>query len=109
MKGEGFLFKPGFSEPDRIAFDGPPMLDEMTKAIGGGYIETVPHFNRLPDGRRCVAFCDEEGKNNGLPLNEAATAIWYALVIAYFGRQPDDHLVGPVLCLTGDADFMESL
>ena len=45
-------------------------LEELRKAIGGGYIQIV----HTKDGRLIVM--DEEGKLKGLPINAAATALY---------------------------------
>ena len=58
-------------------------LEEMQRAIGGGYIEIV----HTRDGRLMVM--DEEGKLKGFPINRVATALYR------FGDQ--DPIVGDVL------------
>lgn len=50
---------------------------------------------------RCVAFCNEEGKLHGLPLNSVATRMWQTQV----GRPLDDVLVGDILLVIGDRHF----
>lgn len=77
-------------------------LEELQKSVGG-YIETVPYFDRY-NGEPCVAFCNEEGKLDGLPLNVAATNAWQKLCGCTI-----DVLVGDVCILTGDAEFMEAI
>lgn len=90
----------------------PATLREMRAALGGGYLERIPYFTRFEFGGEfhdCVAFCDEHGKIRGLPLNERATAAW---LLAQAGNLPDpinDVLVGPVLVIIGDEEFMEAL
>jgi len=75
----------------------PPALADLRAGIGGGYIELVPYFSKY--GRwRCVAFCEEDGKLKGLPINDHATALWHAQVAALRGR---DVLVGPVVIVSG--------
>ena len=58
-------------------------LEELKKAIGGGYIEIV----HTKDGRLMVM--DEEGKLKGFQINRVATALYR------FGDQ--DPIVGDVL------------
>lgn len=55
--------------------DKKPDLRELQKLVGG-YIEIVPHFTRYGAHRRATAYCNEEGKLHGLPLNEKATKAW---------------------------------
>lgn len=58
-------------------------LEEMQKAIGGGYVQIV----QTKDGRLMVI--DEEGKIKGFPVNTVATRLYR------FGDQ--DPIVGDVL------------
>lgn len=71
-----------------------PALDALQKAVGG-YIETVPLFTRY-EGRPCAAYCNEDGKVNGLPANKAATALWAAQPQTK-GQPLGDFLVGDVV------------
>ena len=66
-------------------------LEELKKAIGGGYIEIV----KTRDGRLLVI--DEEGKLKGFPVNPVSTALYF-----YGGQDP---IVGDVLvCDNGTID-----
>jgi hypothetical protein len=76
-------------------------LDDLQKAVGG-YIETVPYFETF-EGNRCVAFRNEEGKLQGLPVNETMTRLWYEAVPGMAGQ---DVLVGDIIVLQGDDAFM---
>ena len=58
-------------------------LEELEKAIGGGYIQIVA----TRDGRLMVL--DEEGKVKGFPVNRVATGLYL------YGAQ--DPIVGDVL------------
>lgn len=98
--------------------DGPPTLDALKEAIGGGYIEVVPYFDTFPrDSKniKCVAFCNEEGKLQDLPYNQPATALWQlslwvkgeSLVSSTGDLQ--DYLVGRIAVVFGDDDFMAAL
>jgi hypothetical protein len=79
------------------------VLGELQAAIGGGYIETVPYLTRY-EGKSCVAFCDEEGKLKGQPVNDRATALWR------FGSiRGSDLLCGDVVVVQGDRDFMKEI
>jgi hypothetical protein len=75
----------------------------------GGYIEKVPGFDVVSlDGENhdCFALCNEEGKLRGLPRNDAATQAWWFAVAPNVLR---DVLVGNVIVLYGDDEFMEAL
>lgn len=88
------------------ALTAPPGLDWLQSAVGGN-IETVPYMVVF-NGQPCVAFCNEEGKLHHLQVNEIASEAWRAGLPA--GFQPlDDVLVGDVVILTGDDDFLEAL
>lgn len=80
-----------------------PSLDTMQAAVEG-YIELVPWFDTY-EGEPCVAFCNEEGKLNDLPVNATATEAWHYSI----GRPHTDVLVGDVVIFTGDQAFMASL
>jgi len=62
-------------------------LEGMKEAVGGGYIEGI-------GGEGWSAYCDEEGKINGLPVNVRATRLARAL-----GWPTGDVLCGPVVFL----------
>lgn len=78
--------------------DDPPSLEQLQAAVGG-YIEAVPHMARF-EGRVCQAFCDEEGKLTGKPLNDQATRAWYECLGI---TDADDHLVGDVIVVAADS------
>lgn len=83
----------------------PPALQDLQAGVGGD-IELVPYFTRY-QGKPCVAFCNEHGKLHlALPLNVAATQAWYMQEPRFMGR---DHLVGPIVIITGDRELMEEL
>lgn len=103
-----------------------PTLDMLKTAIGGGSIEIVPYFNRFThDGRRreCVAFCDEDGKNKGMPYNTAATKHWLSALqegkmnvrlmpdgrIVNLSGGGEDYLVGKIAVVLGDRAFLQAL
>lgn len=99
-----------------IPVGGTPVLEEVgTASILSklqdavcGYIEQVPYFdNILWDGKvhKCVAFCNEEGKLKGLPVNDLASALWITAAKRYTG----DVLVGTVVVVWGDRTFMKNL
>jgi hypothetical protein len=102
-----------------IDTEDPPSLDKLKEGIGGGYIEIVPLFNRITHKGKvihCVAFCDENGKRKGLQLNKTATNLWETALklVGHPGlRTPNgriaDYLVGSILVVSGDKEFMEEL
>lgn len=79
-------------------------LQHLRAGLDGGLIELVPGFTSW-HGFECCAFCDEEGKIKRLPVNHVATAEWEKCV----GHKLDDVLVGPVVVVFGDPEFMEML
>lgn len=107
MKGEAFIYRPETEAIERMTFSGPVPLEIITQAVGG-HIEAVPFWSRY-HGKRCVAFCNEEGKLHGLAFNEHATVAWFAAIGVQRTRMLNDVLVGPVIVLTGDEEFMETL
>lgn len=81
-----------------------PDIDKLQAAVGG-WIETVPYFSKYR-GTNCVAFCNEEGKLEGLPPNHAATELWYAIVPRARGL---DYLVGSIAIISGDDALLRQL
>ena len=74
------VYEPTDCHPRSIEVDGPP-ADAMLRQAVGGEIEDVPCFNSISyEGvvHRCVAFCNDRGKEHGLPLNAWATALWHS-------------------------------
>ena len=88
-------------------FTAPVPLEFLQKAVGG-WIELVPDFDVFGDQKGVVAFCNEEGKLNGLPVNAKATEAWAKSVgttVADLG----DELLGDVVIVSGDDAFMAAL
>jgi hypothetical protein len=74
------VYEPTDCRPGSIAVDG-PLVDAILRQAVGGEIEDVPRFNSISyEGvvHRCVAFCNDRGKDHGLPLNAWATALWHS-------------------------------
>ena len=74
------VYEPTDCHPRSIAVDGLP-ADAMLRQAVGGKIEDVPCFNSISyEGvvHRCVAFCNDRGKEYELPLNAWATALWHS-------------------------------
>lgn len=121
MTGKMRVFKPGQLFATVFEFDRALELRDITAAVGG-YLETVPYFHTIPDpdvdseAVKCIAFCDEEGKLKGLPLNRVATMLWsHSLAAANLDQQVGprspmaDVLVGPIAVVSGDDEFMAAL
>jgi hypothetical protein len=98
-------------------FDQPIPLETLQEGVGGD-LEVVPYFNSISHGGTvlsCVAFCDEHGKLNHGPLNEPATMAWERAVSREGLELRDksgnlkDFLVGPVVVVFGDSEFMAEL
>lgn len=109
MKG-ALLVIPAGGEPYDIRYEGErPGLQKMQELVGGS-IEMIPllEYVDLADGDHpfpVEAYCNEEGKNHRLPFNEVATALW-ARELNRRGMQLTDVLVGPVVLVMGDKEFM---
>lgn len=101
MLGVMTIFRPE-GPPEVRPLTATPELEELQKLVGG-YLEAVPMWKRFR-GKPCAAFCDEEGKLKEYPVNVAASAEWKR-VAPLVG----DVLVGTVVVLTGDSEFMDSL
>jgi len=74
------VYEPMDCQPRSVAVDGPPGDSILRQAVGGE-IEDVPGFNSIfydGDLHRCVAFCNERGKDLGLPQNAWGTALWHS-------------------------------
>ncbi|RWR30446.1 hypothetical protein D2T29_12295 [Sinirhodobacter populi] len=111
MKGRIFIIRTNMldlSHIERRDMDRPPTREEWQAACEG-YIQLVPGLSRCrpligsPD--KCIALCNEDGDRLRLPVNPLATALWH-------GSAPEfstQRLVGNVMVLTGDAEFMASL
>lgn len=127
MNGRALLFLPDEPYGKLLeVLNEPPTLQLMRDAVGGD-LELVPGFDAIgADHRRCVAFCNEHGKLDyrhqpdappyQLPFNLVATLLWErALQARGTGQLRDAHgdwvdwLVGPVLVLYGDDEFMAEL
>lgn len=103
MKGKLIILKAD-GKRNEIEVDGrAPSLKELQNGVGG-YIELVPMFKTF-EGEPCFVFCNEEGKLNDLPFNEAATVAWANAI----GSPINDVLVGDVVICQGDEKWMKAL
>lgn len=115
MKGTALIYQPGLPSPAIVQLDAPLPIKFLHDLVGG-YIEVVPGFDHIRVGDKiecCVAFCNEDGKGRlGLPFNPAATEEWEQAVPTGL-RTPRgqwlDFLVGPVVVVFGDDEFMAEL
>lgn len=73
-----------------------PKLDRLREALGGGWLEGVTYHGGH-------AYCDEEGKFKGLPVNVAATELAHDL-----GWPEGDYLTGTVIFLGNGPDGTEA-
>jgi Domain of unknown function (DUF3846) len=100
-----FIIKPGDTSvlEGKILTGAPPL--ELLQFGVGGLIEIVPRFNKF-GGRPCIAFCNEEGKLNGLPVNYLAQQLWEEAC----GRAiREDHLVGNIVVIVGSTSFLKRM
>lgn len=110
MKGKMIIISPR-GEIAAQDFNEHISLKTLQHAVGG-YIEAVPYFNSY-NGEKCVAFTNEEGKLVGLSPNRAATTLWYQQLMEKFpnldSNEFGDFLVGNLVIVYGDQEFMDSL
>jgi hypothetical protein len=87
-----------------------PSLCRLQRMVGG-YIEVVPHwFDYM--GTPCAVYCNEEGKQNGLPPNRRATTFWYQKLFEHAAVADSlsfgDFLVGNVVLCVGFEEDAEN-
>ena len=110
MNGQAVIYHPNGTIDIRPLRNTTPSLDFLRTAVDGD-LELVPLFETILQGDklvRCAAFCNEHGKNNGLPYNHPAQVLWKAAQ-AREAVEVDDYLVGKIIVITGDEELMESL
>lgn len=85
-----------------------PSLGDLQRAVGGP-IEIMPLFNRVQLSDReivsVIAYCNEEGKLERLPINAEATILWRRS-LQMQGLVLEDVAVGDVVILMGTPEFM---
>ena len=84
--------------------DTTPELKQLQDGVAGS-IEVIPDF-KYYEGENCVAFCNEEGKLEGLPFNGHATREWLQQSPVYLGR---DVLCGDIIIVSGTESALEEL
>jgi hypothetical protein len=78
---ELLIIRPADAHPQPRQFNGPISLALALALMIEGQAEEVPGFTsifRQGHIRRCTAYCAENAKKNGLPVNSTATALWHA-------------------------------
>jgi len=111
MKGSIISILPDGTTTE-FQIEGPPQLEMLKGAIGGGHLEVVPYLDTVGIKgivHKCIAFCDEEGKIKGLSFNRVANELWHLAQLARKRVVISDRLVGPVAIVYGDKEFMEEL
>jgi hypothetical protein len=85
--------------------DGPPGLDWCRQFVGG----SVQVVEVTMGQSRCQMLINEDGKGSGLPLNRAASLLWFAeqrrAAGYYVPSEELDVIVGPALLLIGAAQW----
>lgn len=105
MKGKMYIIRPDGTGSSR-ELSAAPELEELQEAVEG-YIELVPFFTVFRK-EECVAFCNEQGKLEGLGFNESATELW-AEAMKFQGFPLNDVIMGPIVIITGDDELMGAL
>lgn len=118
MNGVMLIYKPEVRDAEIQPLHEPPELDVLNKILDGP-IEYISGFNSIAYGRElkeCIAYVNETGKirEPRLKLNAAATLAWED-ALNRNGKTLQgtsallDHLVGNVIVLFGDKEFMQAL
>lgn len=98
MQGTFHIIRPNGTEEVSLAI---PNLETFQNAVGG-YVTEIPMFEVFR-GQPCVAYCNEDGEEMRLPQNAKATEHWHALCTT------GDRLLGSVVVVYGDSEWMEKL
>ena len=78
---EFLIIRPADAHPQPRHFDGPVSLALALALMIEGPPEEVPGFTSISQQgvvRRCSAYCAENAKQKGLPVNSTATVLWHA-------------------------------
>jgi hypothetical protein len=104
-KSKNFIITVPVDGPSKIEeLIAQPSLEQLRAGVGDGPIEVIPRFDKLA-GRHCVAFCHEEGKLEGQPINPVANVLWQMAA----GKIENDVLVGSICVIVGSQDFLAEL
>src|SRR5262245_51999273 len=117
MNGSMLIITPDDQRP-RLVECTAPVTVEMVHELVGGHFELVPYFMSIApipslgitEPHRCVALGHGDGKRPGseLPRNRFADLLWFgAWRRANPGTSPvPDYLVGTIVVIFGDREFM---
>ena len=78
---ELLIIRPTDAHPQARQLDGPVSLALALALMIEGPAEEIPGFTSISQQgviRSCIAYCAENGKKNGLPVNSTATVLWHA-------------------------------
>ena len=112
MNGTMLIFCPDDALPVVITWHRTPALTEVLHAEVGNWLEKVPGFTwieHLGKWHPCVALRNQEGKLWNLDANNAATLLWERALRRNGHVRHSDQLVGKIVVLFGDDEFMQSL
>jgi len=88
-----------------------PMKLRLLQDIAGGDVEQLPHWSTY-EGIACVVFANTDANRLRLPINKAAEEEWHYARIrdGVKGKSPSENpLRGPVIIVSGDDEFMQTL
>jgi len=111
MKGTLYIYRTTRMQPEIKEYSSQLPENEINSLIGCENFEVISRFSRYRPSRSqnylpCFAFCDEDGKRKNLLFNSMATALWE---IATRNNFPVESLLGTVVIVTGDKEFMDAL
>lgn len=101
MQGKMIILYADGTKTEKVYTGSTPELEDMQEAVDG-WLEKINRkgMNRWLDGKQSVpfvAFMNEEGMLRGLPINKQASESFQM------------GIVGNVIVLTGDKEFMDAL
>lgn len=118
MNGTMLIYEPLHVRPHEVALVQAPELTNLQEIVGG-HLEQVGGFHAIErdgDWLACVAFVDDDSRCKQRPLNRLATLLWDQ-ALRHAGHPgllladwlAVEWLVGTVVVLYGDLEFMETL
>lgn len=98
--------------PSRIQLNH-ELPDSYLNDLVGGLIQIVPAWDQFVtyDGKLVhgLAYCNEEATLLGMPDNHWASALWHYVLRAKGEKRLPLILRGPIVFVSGDDEFMETL